>query len=110
ELIRHRGERGGRALQHQRLAGADENVQGAVAVGGGGDAHQLGEIRYQSIALIEQLVGLLTGRRYAAAHDLLVQVGDLRTDRVDLLNVGRDARIDVRIQPIEPGAGGVQIA
>jgi hypothetical protein len=59
------------------------------------------------IALIEQRVRRLAAAR--AGGDLLIEIGDLGADRVDLLHVGGDSRIHIRVQIAELRAGRVEI-
>ena len=51
----------GRGAEHQRLAGADENVERGFAFGDHGHADLGGQLVDELVALIEQVVGRLAG-------------------------------------------------
>ena len=81
--------------EHQRLAAADEHVDGAAVLLHGVDGNLLRQLVEQAVALIEQVVRRLPAGAGDARGDLVVQPRDALRERVDLGHFALDARIDL---------------
>jgi hypothetical protein len=67
---------------------ADEDADRAIGVGGRGRSADLGQLDEQLVALVDQVVGV--GAARLAHPDLVVELGDVGGDGVELLDLALD--------------------
>ncbi len=94
ERILHRRDGGGRGAQHQRLTIADENVERGIALGHHGHAYLGGQLIDELIALIEQVVGRLSGL-LDGHRDIAVQACHALRQHGDFAGLDGQPRIHV---------------